>query len=79
MRQRRISGKRGANVSFEAMRALARSLLALIVLGLHAAGETGKSGLRYAAFLSSRSARRRILPTLVFGSSLRNSTCLGRL
>ena len=46
MRQRRISGKQGAKVSFEAMRALARSLLALIVPGLHAAGETGKSGLR---------------------------------
>ncbi len=28
---------------------------------------------------SSRRARRRILPTLVFGNSLRNSTCLARL
>ena len=31
-------------------------------------------GAGQAAFLSSRSARRRILPTLVFGSSARNST-----
>ena len=38
MRQRRISGRQGAKVSFEAMRALARSLLALIVLVLLAAG-----------------------------------------
>ena len=38
---------------------------------------------RQAAFFcptaSSRSARRRILPTFVFGSSVRNSTCFGRL
>ena len=33
-------------------------------------------GARPAAY---RSSRRRILPTLVFGSSVRNSTCLGRL
>ena len=32
-----------------------------------------------AAFFSSRSARRRILPTLVLGSSERNSTYFGRL
>jgi len=34
---------------------------------------------RYAAFFSSLSARRRILPTLVLGSSARNSTYFGRL
>lgn len=34
----------------------------------------------FASFVaSSRSARRRILPTFVFGSSLRNSTYFGRL
>jgi hypothetical protein len=32
-----------------------------------------------AAFFSSRSSRRRILPTLVFGSSVLNSICFGTL
>ncbi|MEH2472675.1 hypothetical protein V1281_006136 [Nitrobacteraceae bacterium AZCC 2161] len=32
-----------------------------------------------AAFFSSRNSRRRILPTLVFGSEVRNSICLGTL
>ena len=35
---------------------------------------------RYAAFATSlRNSRRRIFPTFVFGSSLRNSTCAGTL
>jgi ankyrin repeat protein len=45
---------------------------------LHAAVLAGG---RHQAFLiaSSRSSRRRILPTLVFGSSVRNSTWRGTL
>ena len=48
--------------------------------GAHEPGSTDDA--RYAAFCfttSSRSARRRILPTGVFGSSSRNSMIFGRL
>ena len=46
------------------------------------AGVSKDGHTRYAAFCftaSSRNARRRILPTLVFGSSVRNSIWCGRL
>ncbi len=42
-------------------------------------GKNGDGPHFQAAFFSSRSARRRILPTLVLGSSARNSTYFGRL
>ena len=38
-----------------------------------------QTGISYAAFFSSRSSRRRIFPTFVFGKSLRNSIYFGFL
>ena len=62
----------------------AASTSAMVTDRKHARGERrtaarADAALAQAAFFSSRRARRRILPTLVFGRSVRNSTYLGRL